>query len=156
MPEKKPARRPNVSVRLAHKTPIGPTGAAMTKPTISPLKKNVISIETGIVPYLQIGDNDFFSAAVNYMRSRALQYHKHERIIISTSKRRVFSLRQAAGASERHGRAQNLPHGEGAQDKTELWIRLPEEFHGKPEHAVQRDEERRKYAGSANPVFRHP
>ena len=44
MPEKKPALRPCSSVRRAHRTPIGPTGAAVTNPMMSPFRKNTVSM----------------------------------------------------------------------------------------------------------------
>lgn len=40
----KSCKRPSTNVRRIHKTPIGPTGAAIEKPIMSPFNKNEISI----------------------------------------------------------------------------------------------------------------
>lgn len=35
-----------------------------------------------------------------------------------------------------HQAAEELAHGEGSQEKTDLWIRFSEEFDNEPEHAI--------------------
>lgn len=50
-PEKRPENRPNCKVLRMQSTPIGPTGAAMEKPSIIPFKKKLISMR---IPKLSI------------------------------------------------------------------------------------------------------
>src|SRR3990172_7942710 len=43
-PETRPTARPSARVRLMQSTPIGPTGAAIEKPTMIPLRRNAAPI----------------------------------------------------------------------------------------------------------------
>jgi hypothetical protein len=74
-----------VSVRRAQRTPMGPTGAAMTKPMMSPLRKKVVSMSKRLQLFYPAGItltmefSTFHQKLYNFTTRSTLRYNAPKR-----------------------------------------------------------------------------